>query len=113
MQMNSILQRRQSGSKNGGRESGLENWGWWVLKFQQKEARSAGFKVSSRDFYLYTQICLSNKSPLWKVFSSHISVHALYDVTVFHVDPAIPTTPHPKILGLRPPTLRIDVYIMQ
>jgi len=72
------MQRCQSGLKNGRREYGLENWGWWVLKVQQKEAPSTGFKVSSPGFlFIYTNLSISKKSPLWKVFSSHISVHAL------------------------------------
>src|SRR6218665_432740 len=91
---------------------GLENWGWRILKVQQKEARSAGFKVSSPGFlFIYTNLSISNKSPLWKVFSSHISVHALYDVTVFHVDPATPHDSPSQNLGVAAPTLRIDVYI--
>jgi len=48
----------------------------WVLKVQQKEVCSTGFRVSSRNFYwIYTNLSISEKPPLWKVFSSHVSVH--------------------------------------
>jgi len=35
-----------------GRGSGLENWGAWILKVQQMEARSTWLRVSSPVFYL-------------------------------------------------------------
>ena len=34
----------------GGRGSGFENWGSWVLKVQKTEARSIGLNVSSPEF---------------------------------------------------------------
>jgi len=69
-------QWRQSGFKSGGRGSGFENWGSWVLKVQQMEVRNTWLRVSSAKFLfkLYTNYSISEKSPLWKVFSSRIPV---------------------------------------
>jgi len=53
----------------------FETGGSW-LKVQQPEARNTGFRVSTGIFYLiYTNLSIPEKSPLRKVFSSHISVH--------------------------------------
>jgi len=43
-------QRRQSVLKTWGSWSGFENWGSWVLKVQQTEAHSTGFRLSSPEF---------------------------------------------------------------
>src|SRR6218665_21680 len=46
-----------------------------------------------RDFYLmYTDLSISEKSPLWKVFSSDISGHSIECSISWR-----PMTPHPKI----------------
>src|SRR6218665_503825 len=73
------------GSKRGGR---------WVLKVQKKEAHSTGLRVSSRDFYfIYTNHSISEDSPLWKVFSSHIPTHYRIHCTNISWRPHDPQTP--------------------
>ena len=60
---------------------GLKTGVSWVLKVPQTEARSTGFRVSYLEFYLKilcTNLSISEKSPLWKVFSSHNSVHTSF-----------------------------------
>jgi len=72
-----------------------------VLKGQHIEEHSTGFMVSSQNFYfIYTNLSTSEKSPFWKVFSSHISVH--YMTIIFDGDP---TTPHPNIWGIATPRI--------
>jgi len=40
------------------------------------KAHSTGLRVLTPEFYLvYTNLSISEKSPLWKVFLSHILVH--------------------------------------
>src|SRR6218665_2088825 len=54
----------------------LRLWSW-VLKVQQTEARSIGFRVGlSYSEFLFNihKISTSNKSSLWKVFLPHIPV---------------------------------------
>src|SRR6218665_992400 len=41
----------------GGRGSGFENWGSWVLNVQQTEARSSGLRVSSVEFVFHMHNC--------------------------------------------------------
>src|SRR6218665_3483833 len=41
----------------GGRGSGFENWGLWVLNVQQTEARSSGLRVSSVEFVFHMHNC--------------------------------------------------------
>jgi len=80
-----------------GLDPGFENWESRVLKLQQTEARNTG---NTWDFYLlYTNISISEKSPLWKVFSSHIPV--LYGIYFMET----PRPIHPKIWGSETPGL--------
>ena len=61
-----------------GSGSWVQVWklGVWVLTVQQMEALSTGLRVLSPEFYLiYKNLSISENSPLWKVFSSHCSVH--------------------------------------
>src|SRR6218665_915015 len=77
----------------------LRLWSW-VLKVQQTEARSIGFRVSYSEFlFNIHNLSTSNKSSLWKVFSSHIPV--LYDI-IFHGHST--THPIPKSRGCTQPT---------
>ena len=49
----------------------FENWGLWVLKVQYAEARSTGLREVLLFYLIYTNLSITGKSPLWKVFSSH------------------------------------------
>jgi len=58
---------------------GMKTGKLWVLMVRQTEARSTGLRVSSPEFlFNYAQIILFMKSPLWKVFSSHIPEHYVH-----------------------------------
>src|SRR6218665_250798 len=69
--------------KLGGRGSGFENWRSQVLKVQQKKVRSI---IPGKFYLIYTNLSISAKSPLWKVFSPHISLHYKI-IIIFHGDP--------------------------
>jgi len=45
----------------------LKTGGSWVLKVQQTEERSTGLRVSSPDLFIYTNLSISEQSPLWKL----------------------------------------------
>src|SRR6218665_2731485 len=80
----------------------LRLWSW-VLKVQQTEACSIGFRVSYSEFlFNIHNISTSNKSSLWKMFSSHIPVGpTVYDI-IFHGDSTTHRTP--KSRGRTQPT---------
>ena len=52
----------------------------------------------------YTNYSISEKSPLWKVFSPHIPVH-------YRIYFRRPHNPHPKFWGRDPRNPRIDTYV--
>ena len=55
---------------------GLKVEGRGSSKFNKRRHVAQYLGYHPRNFYLiYTNLSTSEKSPLWKVFSSHISVH--------------------------------------
>ena len=86
----------------GGRESGFENWGSWVLKVQQTVAGITGFRVSSPEYlcrYFWKVITLES------VLVSYF--YTLEHIIIFHGDPK---TLIPKSWDRDPQFLRIDAY---
>jgi len=77
-------------------------------------SRSAGLKVPFPEniYLIYTNLSISEEPPLWKVFSTHISVYVIiYNNNNISWRPHESTNPHdthPKIWGYDPqsPTLQ-------
>src|SRR6218665_933942 len=90
-------QRGQTAMKTRGRGS---------LKVQQKDVCSIGFRVGpiilGNSYLIYTNLSIPAKSPLWKVLSSHISLHYIgYNNISWR--PHDPYGPHQKSWESRSP----------
>ena len=86
--------------KLGGRGSGFENRGLWVLEVQQPEARVIGFRVSSPEYLFNILKSLFMKTHHFGKCSLLIFLYTIEDNNIW-LNPR-PRT-HPKIWGYRSP----------